>query len=150
MVLILSTVCLTMTPKVVRSEPGIQTIKKGQIAPNDGVFYTKESHAKLVAKIKLMESTCNEKINHSIKLATLKAISETNRWKLEADSWKRQLKISEGFTVKQRNLLLKQVATSQQTPWYREPWFVSSVTVVLTVGLAEFSVWSFKQLAEQR
>lgn len=151
MVLILSTLFFVgMTVRVVRADPAVQTIRKGQAAPEDGVFYTNEGHAQLVAKLKGMEAKCKEQAEHAVKVETVKLTLELNKWKIEAESWKRQFQLAEDFGTKQRDMLLKQVAESQRVPWYRKPWFVSTVTVVVTVGVAAFSVWTFKELAENR
>lgn len=139
-----------MTFQTVKANGKATPIQKGQAAPSDGVFYPNAVHAKLVAKLKGMGAKCQEQTTHAVNVATLKLTVELNKWKLEAASWKRQLTLSEDFTKKQRDLLLKQVARSQQVAWFRKPWFVATVTVVLTVGVAAFSVWSFKELSENR
>ncbi len=144
-------VCLVgMTLQVARADPGVQVLRKGKAAPADGVFYTNLAHAKLVAKLKGMDARCKEQTDHAVKLAVLKLTTDLNKWKLEAASWKRQLKLSEDFTVKQRDMLLKQVARSQHVAWFRKPWFVATLSVILTVGVAAFSVWAFKGLSENR
>lgn len=137
-------------PRTAQADQGVQVIKKGTSAPEDGVFYTNAAHAKLVAKLKGAEARCQEKTDHAVKVAVLKVTTELNKWKLEADSWKRQLKLSEDFSGKQRDLLLKQVAAAGRVQWFKKPWFVATVSVVLTVGVAAFSVWTFKELAENR
>jgi len=139
-----------MTLQVARADPVVQVIRKGQAVPEDGVFYSSDAHAQLVAKLKGMEAKCQELTDHAVKVETVRLTLELNKWKLEADSWKRQFQLAEDFGLKQRNLLLKQVAESQQVPWYQRPWFIASLTVGLTVGLAAFSVWTFKELAEKR
>jgi hypothetical protein len=149
--LIISTICLVgMTLQTAQARGKVVQISKGQAAPSDGVFYPKEAHAKLVAKLKGMEAKCQEQVKHAVSVATLKLTTELNKWKVEAASWKRQLSLSEDFTKNQRKMLLEQVAKSQRIAWYKKPWFVATVTVVLTVGVAAFSVWSFKELAENR
>lgn len=135
-----------MTLQIAQANQGVIVIKSGQAAPADGIHYTNEAHAKLVAKIKGQAARCKVDTNHAVKVAVLEVKMKLTKWKLEADTFKRQLQLSEDFVVNQRKLLLEQVVKSQRISWYRSTWFLLTMGVVLTVGVGAFSVWTFNSL----
>jgi len=117
---------------------------------SDGVFYTVEEHAKLVSQIKGSEAKCKARIEYEVKRSTIALTRDLIKARTEAEYTARQLDGAEAAMFKQRDLLLAEIAKRKAIPWHKSPAFVATLSVVSTVAVAAFSVWVFRELAQNR
>lgn len=136
-----------VTAGVGRADPAppVRTIKKGEKAPADGVFYTNEAHAKLASKLQTQNKMCqlNKEIALQRQKAKLNSKVATLTIALEVE--KKKLDLTRALLKDQKKLLLSTVP-KRKTPWWKSPTFVFwsgfSAAIVVT-GLATWGALEF-------
>lgn len=108
-----------------------QPILEGQVAVFSGQLLT----TRLAIDLGLKAEFCERKIKLEVELAKNLADVEISRLQtilsVRGDSWKTQ-----------RQLLLDRLDEAADRSFYREPWFVATVTTVIIGSLATLVIWA--------
>ena len=139
-----------MVPSIAQAQPApeIQTIKRGSKAPFDGVIYSKEAHAKLVAKLKLQAERAKAERELAVAKAKLEAQSTLKKLKIDNEVLRKSLKLTEDVSKKKERLLMDQIKARSTIPWYRTQTFAVVLTAVITAGIIVASGWGFSQISK--
>lgn len=140
-------ICSGLIPSVVQAQE-IQTIKQGSKAPFDGVIYSKEAHAKLVAKLKAAEERAKAERELAVAKAKLEAKSELAKLKIDNEVLRKQLKLTEDASKRKEALLLEQIKERNKVPWYRTQTFAVVLTAVISTGIFVGSAYAYSQISK--
>lgn len=124
-------------------------IKKGDPAPEDGIFYTIDSHASLVAKIQGLDMRCTAEKEHLTKTLELKYKLDLSKLQISNETLEKQLKITEQLHLDSKKLLMDQFKEQQASPWYKSNqfnfWLGFGIASVV-YGLAS---WGFYEMGRR-
>jgi hypothetical protein len=97
-------------------------IHEGQAAPFSGVLLTVELAASLGTKAEFCARRIKAEVDHAGRLANLELVNQQKLHKIDQEAWQQKEK-----------LLLGELESKHSI--FREPWFVATVSVVLTLGV---------------
>lgn len=109
--------CDTSNPKKC-----VQTLREGELAPFDGDLLTPEMSVDLGQKA----FWCDERLQLKLDVATEKL-------RIDLKAARDILANNDAFHKKEIHLLTERLKEAHRTPFYKEPIFVASVSVVLTI-----------------
>lgn len=122
---------------------GQEVIHKGDPAPYDGVVYSVDTHAALVAKIKGFDAKCTAEKDYLTKKLELKYNLDISKLKIDNDTLQKQLEITEKLNDTTKKMLLKQIQDERIVPWYKSPQFnfwVGIGVATLVYGIVTWAV----------
>ena len=79
-------------PRVTAAEE-VKVLRKGQVAPADGVFYTNAAHAKLVAKLQTQAKRCELEKQTAVAKGKGEAAGRTAELQISLETEKQKLKL---------------------------------------------------------
>lgn len=101
----------------------VQEIKKGDPSPYDGVVYTVDAHASLVAKLKGFDAKCQAEKDYLTKTLELKYKLDLSKLQIDNETLSKQLQITDKLHDDSKKLLLRQIEEQQKIPWYKTSQF---------------------------
>lgn len=131
-------------PVLAKADP--VALKAGQKAPEDGVFYSNDAHAKLVAKIKTDQARHEQELEYWKRKLKLEMDTALKLKDVSIDILNQKLTLTIKAAEAREKFLLGEAVKAQTIPWYKSPTFVAVTTVVLTIGVGAFAVWGVDKL----
>lgn len=141
-----------LIPVIVQAAPApnsrgrVQSIKKGQVAPFDGVIYDTKAHALLVSKTKAFQDRLKVELDFLKQKMILQCDAKTRSLKIDLETMTRKLQLETQARHQQKNYLLDQLSKKTKTPWYREPMFTFSMGFLVCALVTGLSVYAFQSV----
>jgi hypothetical protein len=129
--------------KLTLTQPGalIAAMSKGQVAPFDGVLYSKDAQAQLIAFIDAVPKKIRLEVDNANSTSAAQCTHQVNEQKIAATTEKRMAEIAAQEKAAQMNILNEQLKRAESSRANAPMWIaIGTVVGAVTAILAGFAI----------
>lgn len=124
-------------------------IKKGQAVPTDGVFYSKDAHAKLVSKLQTQKKQCNLDKKMAVEKAKTESAGKIARLKIDLAVTIQKLNLTRESMSAQKKLLLGVIPKRNKQYWWKSTPFLFFSGVVAGIIVSGLATWGATEIVQK-